>query len=91
MDGFVGERPRQDGWIFTHKLRQEVFREKRDVLFSLAQWRHVNLINPDAIKKVFSEPTGADFLCEVLVGCCNQSDIDSNFFVPTDTLKRAIF
>lgn len=72
-------------------LAREVSRERFDVLGSLAQRRHTNERNGEAMKEVQAEATVLDFALEVTVRGGHDADVDVDRAPPADPAKAPSF
>src|ERR1051326_5980000 len=73
------------------ELLQEEMREKRAVLEALAQRRHFDGKDVQAIVEVLAHLAVRDRLLRIAVGCCDDARVDVDLFVAADAAELSFF
>src|SRR5579884_1968678 len=80
-------RPRTKLW---GKLSDEMHREKRDVLFALAQRRHVDRHDVKPIIKILAKTSLLECRSQIHIRCSNDADIDRTGHIRAKPLELAL-
>src|SRR5580765_769561 len=77
------------GKVFCRRLQgQEMLGESNDVFRPLAQRRNSQLKLSEAMKQILAEAALAYRGLKVLVGCCDNPDVNLDLAVPAQPVKR---
>src|SRR6266498_197634 len=64
--------------------------QRQDVFPSIAQGRHVQLDDIQAVKQIFAEPASFDFVLEITVGGGENTRVCLNVGIGSDALKTSV-
>ena len=72
-------RKHLDPAVLTHRLRETLSRDQRDVVLALAKRRHRDREDVQAVEQVFAERAGAHRVLQQRIGGCDETALDVHF------------
>src|SRR5580700_5269245 len=86
LEGFIAELdPRAT--VLTTKLEKKFASQKRNVLLALAQRRHEERDNVEAVEEIFTEVSLGDLFFKILVGGGDDAHVDAHRLRSTNRRK----